>query len=530
MDGMNVVGDLFGSGKMFLPQVVKSARVMKQAVAHLNPFIEAGKAADASKSNGTIIMATVKGDVHDIGKNIVGVVLGCNNFTIIDLGVMVSCEKILAAATEHKADIIGLSGLITPSLDEMVHVASEMQRLGWKLPLMIGGATTSKAHTAVKVEPQYHNDQVVYVADASRAVGVASTLVSKEHKPKFVQDIKDEYVIVRERTAARRAKEVYVPYAQAKTESAINWQGYQAPKPSFTGIRVFDDYPLEKLVDTIDWTPFFMTWELAGKYPNILTDKIVGEAATELFNNAQALLKDIVKNKKLKAQGVIGFWPANQVNHDDLELYDANGKVISVLNHVRQQDRKGTDKKLTSLADFVAPKDSGIQDYIGGFAVTAGVGVDELVKHYESKLDDYNSIMVKALADRLAESFAEHMHQLVRKEYWGYVKNETLSNEDLIKEQYQGIRPAPGYPACPDHSEKRKLFDLLQAEKNTQIRLTESFAMTPTAAVSGWYFSHPQAKYFGTGKISKDQVESLAQRKGASIADVEKWLRPVLNY
>jgi len=530
MDGMNVVGDLFGSGKMFLPQVVKSARVMKQSVAYLQPYIEAGKVAGASSSNGTIVMATVKGDVHDIGKNIVGVVLGCNNFHVIDLGVMVSCEKILAAATEHQADIIGLSGLITPSLDEMVHVASEMQRLGWKLPLMIGGATTSKAHTAVKIEPQYHNDQVVYVADASRAVGVASNLVSKEHKPKFVQELKDEYVIVRERTAARRAKEVYVDYDKAKKESPIKWKGYTAPKPSFTGIKVFDDYPLEKLVETIDWTPFFMTWELSGKYPNILEDKVVGEAARELFDNAQALLKDIVKNKKLKAQGVIGFWPANQVNHDDIELYDDSGKVITLLHHVRQQDRKNTDKDLLSLADYIAPKDSGITDYIGGFAVTAGIGVDELVKYYESKHDDYNSIMVKALADRLAESFAEHMHQLVRKEYWGYVKDEKLSNEELIKESYQGIRPAPGYPACPDHSEKRKLFDLLQAEKNIQIRLTDSFAMTPTAAVSGWYFSHPQAKYFGTGKIGKDQIESIAQRKGVSVAEVEKWLRPVLNY
>jgi len=533
MDGMNVVGDLFGAGKMFLPQVVKSARVMKQAVAYLNPFIEAGKAAGASMSNGTVVMATVKGDVHDIGKNIVGVVLGCNNFKIIDLGVMVSCEKILAAATEHKADIIGLSGLITPSLDEMVHVASEMQRLGWKLPLMIGGATTSKAHTAVKIEPQYHNDQVVYVADASRAVGVASNLVSPDHKAKFVQDTKDDYVVVRKRTAEKRSNQNMIPYEQAKLQGSLDWTGYVPPRPAFTGIKVFDDYPLEKLVETIDWTPFFMTWELAGKYPNILQDKVVGEAATELFNHAQELLADIVKNKKLKAQGVIGFWPANQVNHDDIELSTstAEGSAKKVLlNHVRQQDKKGTDKNLTSLADFIAPKESGIADYIGGFAVTTGIGCEELAKSYEAKGDDYNSIMVKALADRLAESFAEHMHKLVRQEYWGYVRDEKLSNEELIKEQYQGIRPAPGYPACPDHSEKRKLFDLLQVEKNIGLSLTESFAMWPAAAVSGWYFSHPQSKYFGTGKIGKDQIESLAQRKGVTVEEVEKWLRPVLNY
>jgi 5-methyltetrahydrofolate--homocysteine methyltransferase len=526
MDGMNVVGDLFGAGKMFLPQVVKSARVMKQSVAYLQPFIEKDKAAGASSSNGTVIMATVKGDVHDIGKNIVGVVLGCNNFHVIDLGVMVSCEKILAAATEHKADIIGLSGLITPSLDEMVHVASEMQRLGWKLPLMIGGATTSKAHTAVKIEPQYHNDQVVYVADASRAVGVASQLVSKEHKPKFVRELKDEYVVVRERTAAKRANQNMVPYEQAKIQGALDWKDYTPPKPTFTGVKVFDDYPLDKLVDHIDWTPFFQTWELSGKYPKILTDKVVGEAATELFHNAQALLKDIVKNKKLKAQAVIGFWPANQVNHDDIEL--PTEKIT--LHHVRQQDKKGSDKKLLSLADFIAPKSSGLTDFIGGFAVTAGIGADKLAKEYEAKGDDYNSIMVKALADRLAEAFAEHLHQRVRKEFWGYVQDEELSNEDLIAEQYQGIRPAPGYPACPDHSEKRKLFDLLGAEKSTGIALTDSFAMWPAASVSGWYFSHPQSKYFGVGKIGKDQIESIAQRKGVTVAEVEKWFRPVLGY
>ena len=529
MDGMNVVGDLFGAGKMFLPQVVKSARVMKQAVAYLQPFIEKEKAAGASSSNGTIIMATVKGDVHDIGKNIVGVVLGCNNFKVIDLGVMVSCENILKAATEHKADIIGLSGLITPSLDEMVHVASEMQRLGWKVPLMIGGATTSKAHTAVKIEPQYHNDQVVYVADASRAVGVASNLVSKDHKEKFIADLKKEYIDVRERTAAKRANQNMVAYEQAKLQGAslpgMDWKGYQPPKPSFTGVKVFEDYPLEKLVNNIDWTPFFMTWELAGKYPKIFDDKVIGIEARKLFDDAQAMLQDIIKNKKLKAQGVIGFWPANSVNHDDIEL--ANG---TVLHHVRQQDKKGTDKALLSLADFIAPKETGLSDYIGGFAVTAGIGADQLAKAYEAKGDDYNSIMVKALADRLAEAFAEHMHQRVRKEFWGYAADEKLSNEELIAESYRGIRPAPGYPACPDHSEKRKLFDLLNVEQSIGMSLTDSFAMLPAASVSGWYFSHPQAKYFGTGKIGKDQVESIARRKGVTVAEVEKWLRPVLNY
>ncbi len=525
MDGMNVVGDLFGSGKMFLPQVVKSARVMKQAVAHLNPFIEAEKAGGA-RSNGKIVMATVKGDVHDIGKNIVGVVLGCNNFEIIDLGVMVSCEDILKTAKEENADIIGLSGLITPSLDEMVHVAHEMERLGYDLPLMIGGATTSKAHTAVKIEPQYQRDQVVYVADASRAVGVATTLMSEELKKQFVIDTKAEYDVVRERTEKRRGKEEYVPYAEAKTESAIDWNRFTPKTPAFTGTKMFNDYPLEDLIDTIDWTPFFMTWELAGKYPAILDDKVVGDKARELFDDAQALLKDIVENKKLKAQGVIGFWKANQINGDDIVLPEAN----ITLNHVRQQNRKGTDKALGSLADFIAPQDSGIEDYIGGFAVTAGIGAEELAKHYDDQGDDYNSIMVKALADRLAESFAEHMHERVRKEFWGYAPDENLSNEEKIKERYQGIRPAPGYPACPDHSEKRKLFDLLNVEQQLGIALTDSFAMTPAASVSGWYFAHPQAKYFGTGKIAKDQVESLAERRGVSVDDVERWLRPVLGY
>jgi 5-methyltetrahydrofolate--homocysteine methyltransferase len=472
-------------------------------------------------------MATVKGDVHDIGKNIVGVVLGCNNFEIVDLGVMVSCEDILKAAKEEKADIIGLSGLITPSLDEMVHIASELQRLEWDIPVMIGGATTSKAHTAVKIEPQYTRNQVVYVADASRAVGVASQLISEEHREKFVTKLKNEYAEVRERVAKSREKEVYVDYADAAKENPVT--DYQPVKPSFLGTRFFDDYPLEQLVDTIDWTPFFITWEMAGKYPKIFEDQVIGEKARELFDDAQAMLKDIIENKKLKAQAVIGFWEANSVNHDDIQLTLDDGSTL-LLNHVRQQNRKGTDKPLISLADFIAPKGSGITDYIGGFAVTAGIGADELAKAYAAKGDDYNSIMVKALADRLAESLAEHMHQRVRREFWAYAADENLGHEELIREKYQGIRPAPGYPACPDHSEKRKLFDLLNVEATSGISLTDSYAMWPAASVSGWYFAHPEARYFGTGKIGKDQVESLAQRKNLSVAEVEKCLRPILNY
>jgi 5-methyltetrahydrofolate--homocysteine methyltransferase len=523
MDGMNVVGDLFGSGKMFLPQVVKSARVMKQAVAHLNPFIEEQKS--AGETNGKIVMATVKGDVHDIGKNIVGVVLGCNNFDIIDLGVMVSCEEILKTAKEVNADIIGLSGLITPSLDEMVHVARELERLNYDIPVMIGGATTSKAHTAVKIEPQYNHNQVVYVPDASRAVSVATNLLSVERRDNFLEEIRNEYVTVRERTEKRRGKEVYEDYNKVKTDGAIDWQGFSPVEPSFIGTKVFDDYPLEDLVATIDWTPFFLTWELAGKYPKIFDDKVIGEEAKKLFDDAQVMLQDIIKNKKLKARGVIGFWKANQVNHDDILLPDED----VTLNHVRQQNRKGTDKKLLSLADFIAPRDSGLTDYIGGFAVTAGIGADELAEQYKASHDDYNAIMVKALADRLAESFAEHMHQRVRKEFWGYASDEQLENEQLIREEYQGIRPAPGYPACPDHSEKSKLFSLLGAN-NVGMELTDSFAMTPAASVSGWYFAHPEAKYFGTGKIGKDQVESIAERRNCSVAEVEKSLRPILNY
>ncbi|HWV15385.1 MAG TPA: methionine synthase [Cellvibrio sp.] len=532
MDGMNVVGDLFGEGKMFLPQVVKSARVMKQSVAYLQPFIEAEKT-EASKPNGKILMATVKGDVHDIGKNIVGVVLQCNNFEVVDLGVMVPCDKILEVATEQNCDIIGLSGLITPSLDEMVFVAREMERRGINKPLMIGGATTSKAHTAVKIDPAFKLNQVVYVADASRAVGVASTLLSDELRPAYIENIKAEYVEVRERNANRKPRGTVRTYPEAIAKGLkLDWDTYIPPTPAFTGLKLFEHYDLNTLVDFIDWTPFFISWDLAGKYPRILDDEIVGAAARDLFSDAQKMLRKLIDEKLISANGVIGFWPANTVNHDDIAVYDANGKQISTMHHIRQQHLKpGMESKPHySLADFVAPQASGKQDYIGGFAVTAGIGAEELAKQYQEAGDDYNSIMVKALADRLAEAFAEHLHMRVRKEFWGYDREENLSNEDLIREQYKGIRPAPGYPACPDHTEKTQLFQLLDASNNTGITLTEHFAMLPTAAVSGWYFSHPESVYFPTGKIERDQVESLAERKGMSLQEIERWLNPVLAY
>lgn len=530
MDGMNVVGDLFGAGKMFLPQVVKSARVMKQAVAHLIPFIEEEKG-DKAETKGKIIMATVKGDVHDIGKNIVGVVLQCNNYEVVDLGVMVPCETILKAAKEHNADIIGLSGLITPSLDEMVHVAKEMERQGFDIPLLIGGATTSKAHTAVKIEQNYTRNIACYVADASRSVGVATALLSDDMRDNFVNSTREEYQQVRERNAKRKPKQADLSYEQAIANATpIDWDNYTPPAPSFTGVKVFEDFPLQTLVDTIDWTPFFISWDLAGKYPKILKDEVVGEAATNLYNDAQKMLKHIVDNKLIKARAVVGFWNANQINADDIEVYDENGDVQATLHHIRQQNRRPEGKANQSLADFVAPKSSGKNDYIGGFVTTAGIGAEELAKSYEEKNDDYNSIMVKALADRLAESFAEYMHRHVRTELWGYAVDEEFSNEELIKERYQGIRPAPGYPACPDHTEKATLFKLLDAEANTDVKLTEHFAMYPAASVSGWYFSHPESRYFGTGKIAKDQVESLAERKNMSIEELERWLSPVLSY
>ncbi|MCP8898301.1 methionine synthase [Gilvimarinus xylanilyticus] len=531
MDGMNVVGDLFGAGKMFLPQVVKSARVMKQSVAYLQPYIEAEKV-EGAKPNGKILMATVKGDVHDIGKNIVGVVLQCNNFEVVDMGVMVPGEKILQTAVEENCDIIGLSGLITPSLDEMVSVAREMERQGIDKPLLIGGATTSKAHTAVKIDPALNINQVVYVADASRAVGVCSTLLSDANRDGFVADLKTEYEAVRVRNANRKPRGTLRTYNDAiKHGFKADWENYTPPAPSFTGVKVFDDYPLEQLIDTIDWTPFFISWDLAGKYPRILEDEVVGEAARNLFDDAQKMLKKLIDEKLLKARAVLGFWPANTVDHDDIAVFGEDGEELARLHHLRQQQQKpGNRKPNFSLADFVAPKDSGKQDYIGGFAVTAGIGAEELAKEYEAKGDDYNAIMVKALADRLAESLAEHMHLRVRKEFWGYDKDEALANEDLIRERYRGIRPAPGYPACPDHTEKGTLFKLLDAEKNTGLTLTEHYAMFPTAAVSGWYFSHPESEYFAIGKIEKDQVESLAERKGMSQTELERWLSPVLGY
>jgi 5-methyltetrahydrofolate--homocysteine methyltransferase len=536
MAGMNVVGDLFGSGKMFLPQVVKSARVMKQAVAHLIPFIEAEKG-DKPEAKGKILMATVKGDVHDIGKNIVGVVLGCNGYDIVDLGVMVPAEKILQVAKEQKCDIIGLSGLITPSLDEMVHVAREMQRQNFSLPLMIGGATTSKAHTAVKIEPKYSNDAVIYVTDASRAVGVATQLLSKELKAGFIEKTRAEYVEVRERTSARSARTERLSYSAAIAKKPqFDWAAYEPVKPSFTGAKVLEDIDLNVLVDYIDWTPFFISWDLAGKYPRILTDEIVGEAATSLFKDAQELLRKLIDEKLIRSRAVFGFWPANQVDHDDIQLLDDNGQPLAKLHHLRQQIIKTDGKPNFSLADFVAPKDSGVTDYVGGFITTAGIGAEEVSKDYQDKGDDYNAIMVKALADRLAEACAEWLHQQVRKEYWGYATDEQLDNEDLIKEKYAGIRPAPGYPACPDHTEKGVLFDLLDPAQGdgkpgiSGVFLTEHYAMFPAAAVSGWYFAHPQAQYFAVGKVDKDQVESYNARKGQEMRVTERWLAPNLGY
>jgi len=531
MDGMNVVGDLFGAGKMFLPQVVKSARVMKQAVAYLIPYIEAEKSGD-TQSKGKIVMATVKGDVHDIGKNIVGVVLQCNNYDVIDLGVMVPADKILKTAREENADIIGLSGLITPSLDEMVHVAKEMKRQGFELPLLIGGATTSKAHTAVKIAPQY-DEPVIYVSDASRAVGVASRLLSSTQKADYFADIQREYQKVRERNAKRRPKAADLTYAAARERRfRADWNRFDPVEPIQPGLTVFEDYDLDELAGFIDWTPFFMTWQLSGKYPRILEDEVVGEAARNLFRDAQAMLRKLIDERHLQARGVIGLWPANSVDDDVIEVYadESRGTVIERLHHIRQQSAKGRDGVCYSLADFIAPRTSGKLDWIGGFAVTTGHGVDALAKRYEAAGDDYNAILVQALADRLAEAFAERLHERVRKEFWGYAADETLDNEALIAEKYQGIRPAPGYPACPDHTENATLFRLLDATDNTGIVLTDSFAMWPAAAVSGWYFAHPDSKYFSTGKIGRDQVEALARRKDMALGEMERWLMPVLSY
>src|SRR5690554_5692103 len=530
MAGMNVVGDLFGSGKMFLPQVVKSARVMKQAVAHLIPFIEAEKG-DKPEAKGKVLMATVKGDVHDIGKNIVAVVLGCNGYDIVDLGVMVPADKILKTAIAEKCDIIGLSGLITPSLDEMVNVAKEMQRQNFHLPLLIGGATTSKAHTAVKVDPNYSNDAVVYVTDASRAVGVVTTLLSKELKPEYTRKIREEYAEIRERIAARSVRTKRLTYEQALANKPdYDWSTYHAPKPNITGTQRLYDIDLSVLAEYIDWTPFFISWNLVGKYPRIFKDEVVGEAAQTLFDEAQVLLKKMIDEKLIEARATFAFWPANQVDHDDIQLFDDNGKPLKRLHHLRQQTIKTDGKPNFALADFVAPADSGLTDYVGGFITTAGIGAEEVAKAYQEAGDDYNSIMVKALADRLAEACAEWLHQQVRREYWGYAPDEQLSNEELIREKYRGIRPAPGYPACPDHTEKDALFQLLDRDGDSGVTLTEHYAMFPTAAVSGWYFAHPQAQYFAVGKIDRDQVESYSRRKGQDIEVSERWLMPNLGY
>ena len=530
MDGMNVVGDLFGSGQMFLPQVVKSARVMKQAVAHLQPFIEAEKD-EASGPKGRIVMATVKGDVHDIGKNIVGVVLGCNNFEVIDLGVMVPYSKIIETAQKEQVDMIGLSGLITPSLEEMCSVASEMERAGLAIPLLIGGATTSKIHTAVKIAPNY-SGPTMHVVDASRAVGVAGGLVSDTQRAPLIKRTGEEYEKLRENHAGKSARSERLPLAEARGRAhALDWAGYTPPKPQFLGIRSFEDYALKELVDRIDWTPFFRTWELAGTFPSILEDEIVGEAATRLFDDAKEMLERIVGEGWLQARAVIGFFPANTVGDDVVVYADENRQDVKTRFHfLRQQMKKRAESANSCLADFIAPEGSGVADFIGGFAVTAGLGIETQLDAFRSNHDDYNDILLKALADRLAEAFAERMHEQVRKEYWGYDANESLSNEDLIGERYRGIRPAPGYPACPDHSEKAILFDLLAATSNAGIELTESFAMLPTAAVSGFYFSHPDARYFGVGRIGRDQVADYAARRHVDIKTAERWLAPNLGY
>jgi 5-methyltetrahydrofolate--homocysteine methyltransferase len=531
MDGMNVVGDLFGAGKMFLPQVVKSARVMKKAVAHLIPYIEAEKSAGI-RAKGKILMATVKGDVHDIGKNIVGVVLACNNYDVIDLGVMVPAAKILDTARRENVDIIGLSGLITPSLEEMAHTAKEMQREGFSVPLLIGGATTSRVHTAVKIAPNYDHT-TVWVKDASRAVGVASNLLSTELKTEFVNKVAAEYKEVRNRHKGKQAAVRLISLSDARAnKNSIDWKAYTPPVPKIIGLKVFADYPLEELSRYIDWTPFFQTWELSGRYPAILEDEKIGEEATKLFHDAQTMLQRIVKEKWLTANGVIGLFPANCVGDDDIEVYsdESRTKILTTLHTLRQQDEKPPGRPNRALADFVAPKETGLKDYIGAFAVTTGLGADKLAKDYEKNHDDYNAILVKALADRLAETFAECLHMRVRKEFWGYATKEKLTNEQLIKEVYQGIRPAPGYPACPDHTEKTLLFRLIEATKQTGIELTESLAMIPAASVCGLYFSHPESQYFAVGKLGKDQLEDFAKRKGLDLATAERWLSSNLGY
>jgi len=530
MDGMNHVGDLFGAGKMFLPQVVKSARVMKKAVAHLVPYLE--KAQDGtSRSNGKVVLATVKGDVHDIGKNIVGVVLQCNNFEVIDLGVMVPTERILETARREGADMIGLSGLITPSLDEMVHVAREMKRQGFDVPLLIGGATTSPAHTAVKIDPEYEG-AVAYVKDASRAVGVCQSLVTPEHRAATTRRLKAEHAEKRDQHRGRKAKAPAFTLAEARANRfRCDWSAYRPPVPRMAGLRVFEDIALEELVRYIDWMPFFNAWEFAGKFPDILTDPVVGEPASNLYADARRMLKQLVAGRWTRASAVIGFFPANSVD-DDIEVYadESRGQVVHRLHHLRQQKPKPAGQPHYALADFVAPRESGVPDWIGAFAVTAGLGLDEKVREYEARHDDYGAIMLKALADRLAEALAERMHERVRREFWGYAPEERFTGDQLVREEYRGIRPAPGYPACPDHTEKATLWRMLEVERNAGIRLTESYAMYPTAAVSGWYFSHPEARYFQVGRIDADQVADYARRKGMTVGEAERWLAPIVGY
>ncbi len=530
MDGMDRVGDLFGDGKMFLPQVIKSAQVMKKAVAHLIPFIEQEQVDGAIQSRGKIVMATVKGDVHDIGKNIVGVVLGCNNYDVVDLGVMVPAEDILATAQKENADMIGLSGLITPSLDEMVHVAEEMEREGFKIPLLIGGATTSKVHTAIQIEPAY-NGPTIHVKDASRSVGVVSNLMSDENQHQIVEQTREEYEAIRVRRSKskKHSRLLSIDVAQQR-KFTTDWNNYLPPKPNSTDIQVFDDYPLTELVDYIDWTPFFTTWGLTGKYPNILDNSEIGEKARELLDDGKTLLNDIIINKNIKARAVVGLFPANGIS-EDTHIYkdESRTEKVATLYHLRQQTEQPFSRPNLSLGDFIAPKATSLHDYIGAFAVSTGFGVSELCTEYEKQHNDYNSIMTKALADRLAEAFAEHMHQYIRTTLWGYASNENLDNEALISEKYQGIRPAPGYPACPDHTQKRILFNLLNATENTGIELTENLAMFPAASVSGWYYSHPDAKYFSIARIGEDQLRNYANRTGMELKTVKRWLKPLLK-
>jgi 5-methyltetrahydrofolate--homocysteine methyltransferase len=534
MAGMDVVGDLFGSGKMFLPQVVKSARVMKKAVAYLTPFIEEEKKNNPLAVQGSvpkILMATVKGDVHDIGKNIVGVVLACNGYEVIDLGVMVPADKILDTAIKENADVIGLSGLITPSLDEMVHVAREMKRREMKQPLLIGGATTSRTHTAVKIAPEYDNG-VVYVLDASRSVSVVSSLLSNDQKDKFLAQTKKEYIDLHTQFLNKQKTKVLIPYEEAVvTKEYVDWKNYQPAEPAVKGVKVVKDFDLGTIAKYIDWGPFFIGWEMPGRFPEVLTDKIFGAEATRLYNDAQNLVENIVREKWFTADGVIGFWPANSNNRDTVFLQTEKGEVK--LEMLRQQLKKAVGQPSYSLADFIKPipdpsRREELSDFMGAFAVTIK-GADKWIKKFASEHDEYNKILVQILADRFVEAFAECLHSKVRREYWGYAKDENLSNEDLIKEQYKGIRPAPGYPACPDHTEKIKLFSLLNATENVGIELTESLAMNPPASVCGWYIAHPQSHYFGLGKISRDQLTDYAERKGMTMEEAERWLRPVLD-